>query len=245
MKKRLHDIDIWRKPWFRQLNMPEKLAVLYLFDACDDVGVWEPDLEVAQILIGGKVDWNKVEIAMHGDLEKLDERRIWITDFCRFQYKTIDGNNNAQKSYRYLAEKHGLLERIRSMYIGDNGQVLALVSPTSGSGEGQVRGRSGPLDQEQEQDKDFSLSSGVREDNSEDVGEEIRYDVRESLWYGITDEQIEIWKVAYPGVDLDVALLQVGEWIKANGQPQKPLSLIIKWLKGEVLPAKKAGGTRR
>jgi predicted phage replisome organizer len=113
-------------------------------------------------------------------------------------------------------------------------------------------------------DSSLSLSSGVREDNSEDIGEgptpskplpeKIRYDFKESLWYGITDEQVQLWGEAYPAVDVDLELRQMGEWCKAagaKGRKNNWRAFITNWLKrqqdkgGSVQPGQQKGGYRR
>lgn len=183
--------------------------MFFMFAACDNVGVWEPDMEMAELMIGTRVDWDAIALAMHGDLERLDERRVWLRDFCRFQYKNIEADNNACKSYRYLATKHGILEKIRETYImnpsstlalplvkgsmeglenngGDNGESEGLVKGSARVGEGLVKGTSRVQEQEQEEEQDSSLSLSKSKDNSEDVGEEERLEPHQPLSSQIT-----------------------------------------------------------
>ena len=54
--KRFFDTSLWDKPWFRRLQPSEKAAWLYILTKCDNVGVWIPDFEIADMFIGVEVD---------------------------------------------------------------------------------------------------------------------------------------------------------------------------------------------
>jgi predicted phage replisome organizer len=93
------------------------------------------------------------------------------------------------------------------------------------------------------------ISPKAEEHNPGDLGEGgdssggrgVWYSEEESLWYGISDEQMGLWAEAFPGVDVELGLRQAGEWIKAHGAPKSPMGLIVKWLKGDMTQAKKGG----
>ncbi len=56
----------------------------------------------------------------------------------------------------------------------------------------------------------------------------------DSLWYGITDEQVTLWAEAYPACDIEMELRQMGEWCKANGSKGKKVNwrrFVVNWLK--------------
>mgnify|MGYP001573014906 CR=1 FL=1 len=60
------------------------------------------------------------------------------------------------------------------------------------------------------------------------------YDFTTSLWHGISDEQVALWAEAYPAVDVDLELRQMGEWCKSNGARGKKQDwkrFIVNWLK--------------
>ena len=62
----------------------------------------------------------------------------------------------------------------------------------------------------------------------------ITFNFQESLWYGITDEQVSLWEEAYPAVDVELELRQMGEWCKANGargKKQNWRKFVVNWLK--------------
>lgn len=70
------------------------------------------------------------------------------------------------------------------------------------------------------------------------------YDFSESLWHGISDEQVALWGEAYPAVDIDLELRQIGEWCKSNGARGKKQNwqrFITNWFKR----AQDRGGSER
>ena len=110
MKKRLHDIDIWNKLWFRRLSHAEKLAWLYIKDRCDNVGVWEPDKEMLNFFIGDDIDLKEMAIKLNGNVEVLKNGKWWLIDFCDFQYGILDEESKSKPimSYIKLLKHHGL-----------------------------------------------------------------------------------------------------------------------------------------
>jgi hypothetical protein len=62
----------------------------------------------------------------------------------------------------------------------------------------------------------------------------ITYNFSESLWYGIDDAQVQLWGEAYPAVDVDLELRQMGEWCKSNGAKGRKVNwrrFVVNWLK--------------
>jgi len=112
MKKRLADAEIWDKPWFRKLSPADKCAIMYIKDKCDNVGVWIPDKEIAEIYIGGTVGWETLPDRSNGNIQILDNGKWWLIDFVDFQWGFLntDTDNNARLSYIRLLKKHGLWE---------------------------------------------------------------------------------------------------------------------------------------
>ena len=56
MAKRFTDTEKWKKPFIRGLQGAYKLLWLYICDDCDHAGIWQVDLDVAQIRIGEKIN---------------------------------------------------------------------------------------------------------------------------------------------------------------------------------------------
>ena len=97
MAKRFTDTEKWKKPFIRNLKAPYKLLWLYVCDDCDHSGIWQVDIEVAEIRIGEKLDGNKA-IQFFGDkIIILDGGSKWfIPSFIYFQYPSgLNENNKA------------------------------------------------------------------------------------------------------------------------------------------------------
>jgi uncharacterized phage protein (TIGR02220 family) len=116
MKHRYIDTDLWKKRWFRQLLPEEKDAWVYLFCTCDNVGVWDVDIEIAEVLIGQKIDWETfIEKVNNGDGDRikiLSEEKWWLPGFCEFQYPGFPNENvKPHQSYIRNLKRQGLWSR--------------------------------------------------------------------------------------------------------------------------------------
>lgn len=112
MAKRLHDTGLWIKQWFRILSPAEKCAFLYLLNACDGAGVWDPDFPAAEFIIGDKVNWEELPGKTKNNIEVLDNGKWWVVDFVAFQCGELKETCAPHKSYIALLKKHGLYERV-------------------------------------------------------------------------------------------------------------------------------------
>ena len=112
MAKRFTDTDKWiSNKWFRKLEPRFKLFWIYICDMCDAVGVWDEDLELAEICIGEQYDQDELLQIFDGRLRVLSNHKWWITGFCDFQYpKGLDENSNSGPilSAVSLLKKHSL-----------------------------------------------------------------------------------------------------------------------------------------
>lgn len=112
MAKRFIDGSIWtQNQWFRQLKPEVKLFWFYIITTCDNVGVWEEDFALASFIIGAEIIKEEVYAELDGKIQIISDRKIWIKDFCRFQYGLLERNNSTNRphqSYITLLKKHGL-----------------------------------------------------------------------------------------------------------------------------------------
>lgn len=112
MAKRFIDTTIWtQNKWFRKLSPKNKLLWFYLISNCDAVGVWEEDFELASFIIGDDFKKDEINKEFEGKLKWINAKKIWILDFCDFQYgKLIEENltNKPHQSYINLLKKHSL-----------------------------------------------------------------------------------------------------------------------------------------
>jgi hypothetical protein len=232
------------KPWFRKLRTPEKLAFLVILCVCDELGIWLIDEEWVEMLVGQRVDWKSLLLGCNGNIKPFDDTHLLIPDYFRFQYPRASRNNPVwQNMYKKVDNLgiHSLLGLPNLQYL-DTANLHSLDTDAIPT---RYQLDTDAVHKEKEKEEVLSLSSGVREDNPEDLGEEepkpskplpekIRYDFEESLWYGITDVQVALWQEAYPAVDVELELRQMGEWCKAagaKGRKNNWRAFITNWLK--------------
>jgi|694.fasta_scaffold02942_25 hypothetical protein len=95
MAKRFTDTEKWKKPFIRTLKAPYKLLWLYICDDCDHTGIWQIDIEVAEIRIGEKLDLNKAILYFNDKIIPLDNGTKWfIPSFIEFQYPSGLSDSN-------------------------------------------------------------------------------------------------------------------------------------------------------
>jgi hypothetical protein len=135
MSKRFLDTSIWERPWFMDLGVADKMAVMYLFAKCDAVGVWVPNYKLANFQLGAEVDWESLIEKCNGNVRVLDNGKWWVVDFCKFQYGELVDTNNAHRSYLSLLRKHGLEDEF----------------------QGLTRGCQAPMDKDKDKEKDKEL----------------------------------------------------------------------------------------
>lgn len=95
MGKRFTDTEKWKKPFIRGLQAPYKLLWLYICDDCDHAGIWQVDIEVAQIRVGEKLDEQKALNFFSGKIIPIENGTKWfIPSFIEFQYPSGLSENN-------------------------------------------------------------------------------------------------------------------------------------------------------
>lgn len=192
MSKRFTDTEKWEDPWFRKLPNEYKLLWLYLCDKCDVSGVWKVDVE----LIGHYImnDWtfynkekcleilkNRIHIFGDGDSEKW-----FILKFIRFQYGELSENSKPHQKVIALLKDYGLYE----LYLNTlNGRV----SHTLPGGVSNT-----PKDKDKDKDKEKDKAK-----DKEKAKEKIKQKITsmQELCSRDFEENMEIFKIKYPGID--------------------------------------------
>lgn len=124
MAKRFTDTEKWKKPFIRGLQGAYKLLWLYICDDCDHAGIWQVDIDVAQIRIGEKIDLNEAIKSFEDKIVIFDKGNKWfIPSFIEFQYPSgLNPENRSHNSVIILLEKYNLLDK----------QNKPLISPLEG-----------------------------------------------------------------------------------------------------------------
>jgi len=110
MAKRFTDTEKWKKPFIRGLQGAYKLLWLYICDDCDHAGIWQVDMDVAQIRIGEKIDLNEAIKSFEDKIIIFDSGNKWfIPSFVEFQYPSgLNPENRSHNSVIILLEKYNL-----------------------------------------------------------------------------------------------------------------------------------------
>lgn len=111
--KRFTDTELWDQEWFMELSGKLKLAVKYVYDKCDAVGVWQPNMKLLSFYVGEPVSLNELLSVSNGSLFKdIGEGRLLCQGFVEYQYGELTWNCKPHRSYIKMIEKHGLQDEI-------------------------------------------------------------------------------------------------------------------------------------
>lgn len=95
MAKRFIDTKLHRKTWFRKLRGPLREAWRILFAECDEIGVWEIDLESLNMWLGideGDPEWVTLDQLNEAfEIQIIEDDKVWIPGFVPFQYGDEEG----------------------------------------------------------------------------------------------------------------------------------------------------------
>ena len=112
MAKRFTDTERWKKPFIRSLQAPYKLLWFYICDDCDHAGIWQVDLEVAQIRIGEGFNIKDALSSFGDKVISFDNGTKWfIPSFVEFQYGDLKDNNRVHDSVNKILKKYNLINK--------------------------------------------------------------------------------------------------------------------------------------
>ncbi len=121
MSKRFIDSDIWKKEWFCDLSPALKSFWVYIFSNCDNAGVWETNIRLAEYQIGAKITEEEILTEFKGNIVKLDNGKLFIVDFISFQWGDLKEDSVPHRNVFRLLEKHGIsypIDRVSIEYQG-------------------------------------------------------------------------------------------------------------------------------
>jgi hypothetical protein len=106
--KRMTETEKWRDSWFRKLSPTLKIGYLYLLDAVDNAGVWDPDTELADWMIGTPVAWDELRSFAGERIAVLPNGKWWLTRFVRFQCGELSEDSRPHQAVARLLKNHGI-----------------------------------------------------------------------------------------------------------------------------------------
>lgn len=113
MAKRFTATEKWDKAWYRKLSPRHKALWQFLVDRCDQVGMWEVDVDSASHFINDVTPITEEDFKIFGPrLEKFGNDKLWIVDFVSFQCGDLSEKSPAHKPIFKLLKKYNLLNRV-------------------------------------------------------------------------------------------------------------------------------------
>ena len=141
MAKRFTDTDKWKREWFCDLDHKAKLVWIYLLDQCDHRGVWYSNFKLLSMQVGFKVTPEDFWRWFNGKIKFFDGDKYFIESFIKFQYGTLNPQNNAHKA---------IIELLKT--IENQAPAQPLISPSEGA-----------QDKDKDKDNCISFEGGVGE----------------------------------------------------------------------------------
>ena len=164
MAKRFFETSIWtNNQWFRKLKPESKLFWFYLLGSCDNVGVWEEDWDLASFIIGTKLNPAEILQDINDRVCRISTKKMWIIDFCDFQYKGLRDNpqDKPRLSYIELLKKHDIWEEYLK---GMDTLLIPLPYPLDTLKE-KEKDKVQDKDREKEEDQDENNYNIIAEEN--------------------------------------------------------------------------------
>jgi len=109
MAHRLTNTEKWQDAWFSELSPNGKLLFMFLYENCDNAGIYEINKKFMLFLLGLNEDELKTAI---GELNKSyvkskDGKRVWLKNFLKHQKKLpLNHKNSAHKQIIVLLEEN-------------------------------------------------------------------------------------------------------------------------------------------
>lgn len=111
MSKRFTDTEKWNKKFVRSLRPEYKLLWMFILDECNTAGIWDVDIEVAEIKTGVKLKEKEAVEIFSGKVLPIDNGTKWfVPAFIEFQYGELNESNRAHTKAILLLKKYNLLD---------------------------------------------------------------------------------------------------------------------------------------
>jgi len=191
MAKRFTDSEKWKKPFIRNMKAPYKLLWLYILDECDHAGIWQIDLEVAQIKIGERLSLDLALQYLGPKILQIEGGEKWfIYDFIEFQYGALNPDNRAHNSVINLLNKYQIDYKNKP-----------LISPLQGA-----------MDKDKDKDKDMV------KDKDKEIKKEKLHLFSESEFCNFDLFEIQFANTDYEQADLRYYYESVKNWSASKGE---------------------------
>lgn len=108
--KRFVETTRFADPWYFELPPEMKCAWEYVWANCDNAGVWNVNMRLADVQIGKKVDWKEFLKKCQDRILALPNNRWFVKSFVPFQCGTLSENSRPHAVVIGLLRGHGLMK---------------------------------------------------------------------------------------------------------------------------------------
>lgn len=130
MAKRFTDTELWGKEFFLKYSMKQKLLLRYLYDSCDNAGIYEPNYILLEVFIGEKITEADI-LSLNTDkkrIVKLENGNFYLTRFIKFQQGDfLNPKNNAHKQIIAILKENRV--RYNNILTPDKGVASPYEAP--------------------------------------------------------------------------------------------------------------------
>ena len=113
IKKRLTDINKWKPGFFQKLPPAYKLLWGFINDDCDHAGIWDVDIEIAQIRVGLKINIEEALSLFKDHIHVFDNGSKWyLKDFIQIQYTKLSKCKPGHDSAVEILKQHDFLSML-------------------------------------------------------------------------------------------------------------------------------------
>lgn len=131
MAKRFTDTELWGKEFFLKYSMKQKLLLRYLYDSCDNAGIYEPNYILLEVFIGEKITEEDI-LSLNTDkkrIVKLENGNFYLTRFIKFQQGDfLNLKNNAHKQIIAILKENRV--RYNNILAPDKGVASPYEAPS-------------------------------------------------------------------------------------------------------------------
>lgn len=131
MAKRFTDTELWGKEFFLKYSMKQKLLLRYLYDSCDNAGIYEPNYILLEVFIGEKITEEDI-LSLNTDkkrIVKLENGNFYLTRFIKFQQGDfLNPKNNAHKQIIAILKENRV--RYNNILTPDKGVASPYEAPS-------------------------------------------------------------------------------------------------------------------
>lgn len=106
--KKLCDQAWFDERWFCSFKPQFKLAWMYIWMRSDLVGVWDPNLELANFQLSHEIKWEEFLKENQERIKVLGNGKWWLMKYCPFQFGDFSPTSRVHQAAKRTLNGHGI-----------------------------------------------------------------------------------------------------------------------------------------